>query len=113
MSHIRFETYHYQRSKDKDPQIEGKVLLDYDIEIHDLDQKDKIYYWEGTGSNYSIAGFELEFRRYKLQYIIQYYIPSGLFVVVSWVGIIQRQNQSYQNVLPMKYSKWKITFRLL
>ena len=85
MSHIRFETYHYQRSKDKDPQIEGKVLLDYDIEIHDLDQKDKIYYWEGTGSNYSLAGFELEFRRHKLQYIIQYYIPSGLFVVVSWV----------------------------
>ena len=85
MSHIRFETYHYQRSKDKGPQIEGKVLLDYDIEIHDLDQKDKIYYWEGTGSNYSLAGFELEFRRYKLQYIIQYYIPSGLFVVVSWV----------------------------
>ena len=85
MSHIRFETYHYRRSKDRDPQIEGKVLLDYDIEIHDLDQKDKIYYWEGTGSNYSLAGFELEFRRYKLQYIIQYYIPSGLFVVVSWV----------------------------
>ena len=88
MSHIRFETYHYQRSKDKDPQIEGKVLLDYDIEIHDLDQKDKIYYWEGTESNYSLAGFELEFRRYKLQYIIQYYIPSGLFVVVSWVNVI-------------------------
>ena len=86
MRHIKFETY---QRKDKDPKIEGKVLLDYDIEIHDLDQVDKIYYWEGTGSNYSLAGFELEFRRYKLQYIIQYYIPSGLFVVVSWVKTIQ------------------------
>ena len=47
--------------------------------------KDRIYFWEGTGTNYSLDGFEMVFTRHKLQYIIQYYITSGLLVVVSWV----------------------------
>ena len=78
-----FETF---KPKNKDPHIEEKVLLDYYIKVHDLSQDDKIYFWEGTGSNYSLAGFELEFRRHTIQYIIQYYVPSGLFVAVSWVS---------------------------
>ena len=66
--------------------IEGKVLLDYDVVINRLNKRDRIYFWEGTGTNFSIDGFGIVFTRHKLQYIIQYYITSGLLVVVSWVS---------------------------
>ena len=36
--------------------------------------------------NFTNAGFDLKMTRYKMKYIINYYIPSGLFVVVSWVS---------------------------
>jgi hypothetical protein len=35
--------------------------------------------------NYSTAGFELVLTRKMSFYIITYYLPSGLFVVVSWI----------------------------
>ena len=72
-------------SSDDDLELERKVLLDYDIEIKRLSEENRIYFWEGTGTNYSLDGFEMVFTRHKLQYIIQYYITSGLLVVVSWV----------------------------
>ena len=71
---------------DKDVKLEGKALLDYDIRIQPLSERDRIYYWEGTGSNYSIAGFEMLLYRHKLRYIIQYYVTSGLLVLISWVN---------------------------
>ena len=37
--------------------------------------------------NFTNAGFDLRMTRYKMKYIINYYIPSGLFVVVSWVSV--------------------------
>lgn len=36
--------------------------------------------------NYSVAGFKLNFRRKSANYIFNYYIPSGLFVLVSWMS---------------------------
>ena len=67
--------------------VERKVLLDYDVCIQPLKERDRIYHWEGTKTNYSIAGFEMVLYRHKLQYIIQYYVTSGLLVVISWVSI--------------------------
>ena len=40
----------------------------------------------GSLGNYSLAGFEMILHRYVSHYIITYYLPSGLFVVVSWVS---------------------------
>ena len=37
------------------------------------------------GMNYSTAGFELILSRKMSFYIITYYLPSGLFVGISWV----------------------------
>ena len=37
--------------------------------------------------NYSITGCEIRLERNIKQYIVNYYIPSGLFVMVSWVNI--------------------------
>ena len=38
--------------------------------------------------NYSVTGFQLLLTRKMSFYIVTYYLPSGLFVVVSWI----RQN---------------------
>ena len=84
-------------TSDDDLKIEGKILLDYDVVINRLSKKDRIYFWEGTGTNYSIDGFGIVFKRHKLQYIIQYYITSGLLVVVSWVSEIDTNQVSLFN----------------
>ena len=34
--------------------------------------------------NYSVAGFELTLHRKVYHYVITYYLPSGMFVIVSW-----------------------------
>ena len=38
--------------------------------------------------NLSSTGIELLLTRNKLKYIPLYYLPSGLFVVVSWVSFL-------------------------
>ena len=69
----------------KNLEIGGKAVLDYEVKVEKLRKEDQILFWEGTGNNYSIAGVEIQLQRNTLKYIIQYYIPSGLFVMVSWV----------------------------
>ena len=34
------------------------------------------------------TGFEMRLSRHVLKYLYIYYLPSGLFVVVSWVGFL-------------------------
>ena len=43
------------------------------------------YFFPG---NYSVAGFELTLRRKVSHYIITYYLPSGMFVIVSWISFL-------------------------
>ena len=62
-------------------------MLDYDIEISPLDEEDKVFIGGSLG-NYSLAGFEMVLRRHVSHYIITYYLPSGLFVVVSWISFL-------------------------
>ena len=68
-----------------DKYIIGDVVLDYEVKIHPLQEEDSSFFWAATGNNFSVAGMEVHLHRHKLTYIIQYYISSGLFVVVSWV----------------------------
>ena len=64
---------------------ERTVLLDHDVHIKPLNEKDTMYQWSAVGSNYSLAGFEIQLKRHINEYIIDYYLTSGLFVIVSWV----------------------------
>jgi hypothetical protein len=38
----------------------------------------------GDAGNYSVTGFEMKLVRNVAKYLYIYYLPSGLFVVVSW-----------------------------
>lgn len=63
------------------------IILDYSIEILNLKPRDKIFL-AGALGNYSLAGFQMNLRRHVMSYIITYYLPSGLFVVVSWISFL-------------------------
>ena len=38
--------------------------------------------------NYSVTGFEVKLRRKMTHYIITYYFPAGMFVIVSWISFL-------------------------
>ena len=42
----------------------------------------------GDLGNFSITGIEINFKRHSVKYLYVYYLPSGLFVVVSWVSFL-------------------------
>ena len=67
-----------------EPQI--RTVLDYAVDIRKL-PADKQNYVAITG-NYSVAGFELTLKRKVSHYIITCYLPSGMFVIVSWISFL-------------------------
>ena len=84
---VRYSTYVLDYSNKKE---ERTVLLEYDISINPLKEKDTIYKWSTIGSNYSLAGFEITLKRHTKEFIIEYYLTSGLFVIVSWVRYMSK-----------------------
>ena len=70
-----------------DKSLFRSIVLDYDITINKLREADRIFVGGSLG-NYSLAGFEMILRRHVSHYIINYYLPSGLFVVVSWISFL-------------------------
>ena len=78
------------------------IILDYDIKIKNLKTQDKIFD-AGALGQFSLAGFEMVWlevknilipatfqtlKRHFMSYIITYYLPSGLFVAVSWISFL-------------------------
>ena len=63
------------------------IVLDYEIKIQRLRDEDQIFIGGALG-NFSLAGFEMILQRHVSHYIINYYLPSSLFVVVSWVSFL-------------------------
>ena len=63
------------------------TILDYNIKLLALKPVDSLFIWESINSNYSLTGYEMIMKRNSLKYIVNYYLPSGLFVLVSWVSI--------------------------
>ena len=57
------------------------------VKVVPLAWDEKFYLPQETG-NYSVAGFKLNMERKMTHYIITYYLPSGLFVVVSWASFL-------------------------
>ena len=75
-----------------------KTIPDYRIEVNPLKEEDSFYEWNfGSMStvNMSLAGFELSLQRNIQKYLVNYYLPSGILVVVSWV----RSNENIKVIL--------------
>jgi len=65
----------------------NSIALDYEIKIEPLTEEGKILDFGALG-NFSLSGFEMVLTRYVSTYIITYYLPSGLFVIVSWISFL-------------------------
>merc|ERR1712038_558237 len=65
----------------------NSIALDYDIQINALSPEDSVLDYGSLG-NFSLAGFEMVLTRYVSTYIITYYLPSGLCVIVSWISFL-------------------------
>ena len=75
-------------SSTRDYKKKGRtVILDYDVAIEPLKTKDRNLRWPGNGAKFSLTGFEVHLKRHVFKYIVDYYLTSALFVVVSWVCI--------------------------
>ena len=75
----------FQTILNYDEHEQKRTILDYHLQVKELKDEDLQWYWEGTNRNYSLAGFEMKLKRHTTKYIVEYYLPSGLFVITSWV----------------------------
>ena len=69
-----------------DDKSENTIPLDYAIKIRELTPNDSILIFPQF--NFSLAGFEMVLDRHVSNYIFVHYLPSGLFVVVSWISFL-------------------------
>jgi hypothetical protein len=81
---MKFITQHAGYSNAK---TGNSIALDYAIKITGLRKVDQVFLGGSLG-NFSLAGFEMVLHRYVSTYIITYYLPSGLFVIVSWISFL-------------------------
>ena len=88
-------------------------IFNVQVKITELDWQEKYYLPQETG-NYSVAGFRMLMERKVSQYVITYYLPSGLFVVVSWASfLIPSDDIQVTNIfLFTKVSKYKFFLRM-
>merc|ERR1712045_441397 len=63
-----------------------RSVLDYTVDIGELSEKHRVSVVL-TG-NSSVTGFKLTLRRKMGFYIITYYFPAGMFVIVSWISFL-------------------------
>ena len=82
IDHAKFETVLH------DMEVGNNNVFDYNLKLELLKEEDRQKLWVPTGKNYSLAGFEITFRRQMLKYVVQHYLTSGLVVIVSWVSVI-------------------------
>ena len=63
-----------------------KTLADYSYNIAELPEQLWIHKGVVDGANFSITGFQIQLKRRIFQYICSYYLPTCLFIIVSWVS---------------------------
>lgn len=64
-----------------------KIIHDYDIKVTPLNEEERTYVWLDIG-NFSLTGFKVQLTRNYMKYVFNYFLPSGLFVVVSWSSFL-------------------------
>jgi len=58
--------------------------LPFNVEISDLPENKKTF--SGSSSNYSVYGFQIKLSRSLGPFILSVYLPSAMFVMMSWVS---------------------------
>ncbi len=70
----------------------SSTILPYTVDISDIGKERKRrpnnYFIAGASPTHSHAGFKIQLSRKTTPYILNYYLPSGLFVAVSWTSFV-------------------------
>ena len=66
--------------------LQQNSILDYYIELSPYGETITWDSFEFYKMNFTNAGFKMKMVRHKMKYLINYYLPPGLFVIVSWVS---------------------------
>ena len=65
-------------------------VLEYSVDVHHLpESRQKKTFFEDNielSHSQSFAGFELHLKRKPNKYLQNYFVPSGLLVVITWVS---------------------------
>ncbi|XP_023330425.1 gamma-aminobutyric acid receptor subunit alpha-2-like [Eurytemora carolleeae] len=65
---------------------ERQRSLQHFIQIEDIPEKYRSV--RLPSGEYAACGFQVRLQRKKMQYIVQVYLPTSLFVIVSWVSFL-------------------------
>ena len=77
--------------------MQGQLTKEFLFALHLLDPYVIVHitvsHWDSQfvkcfAGNYSVTGFEMILTRRMSHYMITYYLPSSLFVVVSWTSFL-------------------------
>jgi hypothetical protein len=52
-----------------------------------IEEKDRIYI-DNWGWNYSVTGIDIWLNRYTTPFLLQFYLPSAMFVLISWISFV-------------------------
>jgi len=66
--------------------VENQRAQQYMINCTMLDENDTFIFW--ANRTYSQTGFQVDMIRRRTPVLLQVYLPSGLFVIVSWISFI-------------------------
>ena len=62
------------------------ALQGYRLEINPLPKDEKLFFDPAYDKHYQRTGFEIKFQHSFWKYLMNYYIPSGILVIFSWVS---------------------------
>ena len=63
--------------------IEQIVLLDFYSFVEPVSESEQLEVYDGK--YWSVNGFKIRFQRKANRYVVNYFIPAGLMVTISWV----------------------------
>ena len=92
MFQLQFCTDHTLSFREIDFDPNNQIgVLDYSVDVYHLpESRQKKTFYENDPElthSQSFAGFEVHLKRKPNKYLQNYFVPSGLLVVISWVGI--------------------------
>jgi len=65
---------------------ESQRALPFSVDIRELSEENKVFI--GSTSNYSVYGMEIRLSRTVSPYLLNVYLPTAIFVVMSWVSFL-------------------------
>ena len=117
---FQVESYSYDTSRmvvyTSSAKFDGKTTnsfdLGYDIKINRLSREDSLLVYDGLG-NFSLAGFEMTLKRRVSSYIVGYYMPSGIIIVLSWMSFLMPINHGIARMSRMIFLILLLFFLLI